>query len=142
MALEALLGTWKLISHKLVTSDGQERMAMFGADPQGYLVITPDERMMTLITAQDRQVAADEAGQAGLYKSLLAYGGKVRVEGGDRLITAVDVSWHPGWMGSEQVRSFSIAGDVLSLMSPEMPHPTYPGQMARGVLKWQRVSRF
>lgn len=142
MALNGLFGTWKLMSHQFVTTDGQDRREMFGPDPEGYLVITPDSRMMTLITAKDRQAALDEAGNAALFKSLLAYCGPIRIEGEDQFIVNVDAAWQPGWVGGQQARTFVLDGDNLSIMTPETLHPMFPGRTARGVLTWQRISRF
>ena len=142
MALEDLFGTWKLISHQFAMTDTDERRDMFGADPRGTLVITSDQRMMALITSNDRQPSDSQVGDAALFKSMLAYSGPVRIEGDDQFITTVEVSWQPGWVGSEQARTFSLNGDILSIMTPEMLHPMFPGWPARGVLKFQRISTF
>jgi len=73
---------------------------------------------------------------------MMAYSGPFRVEGEDQFITDVEVSWHPGWVGTEQARTFSIDGDILSIITAETLHPMFPGQKGRGVLKWKRTSTF
>lgn len=142
MAIEDLFGTWKLLSHQFITIATDERRDMFGADPIGMLMISPDKRMMAIITSKDRQASDSVAGDAALFKSSLAYGGPLRIAGDDQFITSVEVSWHPEWLGTEQTRIFRLNGDTLSIMTPSMLHPMFPGQTARGVLAWHRISRF
>lgn len=142
MAIEDLFGSWNLVSHQFVADGTDERRDNFGARPQGCLVISPDRRMMALITADDRHPADGALGDAALFKSMLAYGGTLRIEGADRFITRVDVSWQPAWVGTEQTRLYALQGDVLTLSTPEMEHPAFPGRKARGVLTWHRMSAF
>jgi Lipocalin-like domain len=73
---------------------------------------------------------------------MMSYCGPFRIEGGDQFITDVEVSWHPGWLGTEQARTFSVADDALSITTAETLHPMFPGRKGRGVLKWQRASAF
>jgi hypothetical protein len=115
---------------------------MYGADPLGYIFITPDKRMITVITSRDRKPSSNDSGDTDLFKSMMAYSGPFRVEGEDQFITDVEVSWHPGWVGTEQARTFSIDGDILSIITAETLHPMFPGQKGRGVLKWKRTSTF
>ena len=142
MTPEDIFGTWMLISHQMVTLGTDERREMFGPDPLGTLVLTPDHRMMAFITAKDRKPAVDDASTAALYKSMLAYSGPFRLEAPDQLVTTVEMAWHPAWVGSEQARTLALEGDILSIMTPVMAHPTISGQTSRGVLKWRRSSRF
>lgn len=142
MGQEELFGVWALISLQFVMSEGGESKDMYGAEPLGYIFITPDKRMITVITSRDRKPSINDSGDADLFKSMMAYSGPFRVEGEDQFITDVEVSWHPGWVGSEQARTFSIDGDILSIITAETLHPMFPGQKGRGVLKWKRTSTF
>lgn len=142
MTPEDLFGTWALISHQFVAIETDERREMFGPEPLGTLVITPDHRMIAFITAKDRKAAEGEAGNAALYKSMLAYSGPFRLEGPDQLITTVELAWYPAWIGGEQLRTIALEGDILTIMTPIATHPMFPGQTACGVLKWRRLSRF
>jgi hypothetical protein len=142
MALGELFGTWRLVSLQFVVTDTGECRDMYGADPLGYLFITPDKRMMTVVTSRDRAPSHTESGDAALFGSKMAYSGPFRTEGDDQFITAVEVSWHPGWVGTEQARTFSIDGDILSITTAEVLHPMFPDRKGRGVLKWQRTSAF
>ncbi len=134
-----MFGVWKLISLQFVATDTGERADMYGADPLGYIILTPDRRMMTVITSRDRAASDTETGDAALFRSMMAYSGPFRIEG-DQFITTVDVAWHPSWLGTEQARTFRIEGDILSITTAEVLHPMFPGREGRGHLKWQRVS--
>jgi hypothetical protein len=142
MRLEDLFGTWKLISLKFVVTDTGECRDMYGADPLGYIFITPDKRMITIVTSKGRLSSDSEASDAALFKSMMAYTGSFRLEGEDQFITEVEVAWHPGWVGTKQARTFSIAGDILSITTAEVLHPMFPGRKGRGVIEWQRISTF
>jgi hypothetical protein len=115
---------------------------MYGADPLGYIFITPDKRMITLVTSSGRVPSDSESGDAALFKSMMAYSGPFQIEGEDTFVTKVEVSWHPSWVGTEQARTFSVVGDILSITTAETLHPMFPGRKGRGVLKWQRTSTF
>ena len=140
MAHEELLGVWKLISLQFVATDTGERRDMYGADPDGYIFITPERRMMTLITSKNRVSADSDTGTAALFNSMMAYSGPFRIEGEDQFVTEVEVSWHPGWVGTEQARTFAVADDVLSITTAETLHPMFPGRKGRGILEWRKVS--
>jgi len=141
MGVKNLFGTWKLLSIQFVITQTGESMQMYGADPLGYIVFTPDERMMTIITSNGRKALDNESGDAALFRSMMAYCGPFRIAG-NQFITKVEVSWHPEWLGTEQARIFSVADDTLSITTVETLHPMFPGRKGRGVLKWQRVSAF
>ena len=142
MGLEDLFGVWKLISLQFVVTDSGECRDMYGADPLGYIFITPDKRMITLVTSSGRVPSDSESGDAALFKSMMAYSGPFRIEGEDTFVTEVEVAWHPSWVGTEQARTFSVVGDILSITTAETLHPMFPGRKGRGVLKWQRTSTF
>jgi len=87
-----------------------------GPEPLGYLSYQPDGRMMALVVSRDRpapmgaKLTNDE--KIGLFDSMLAYCGTYKVEDG-RVIHQVDASWNPLWGLAEQIRPFSISGDML-----------------------------
>jgi hypothetical protein len=142
MGHENLLGVWKLLSLQFAVTDSGECRDMYGADPLGYIFITPDNRMITVITSKGRKSSDNESGDADLFKSMMAYSGRFRIDGTDQFVTEVEVSWHPGWVGTEQARTFSIVDDILSITTAETLHPMFPSQKGRGILKWQRTSAF
>ena len=138
MAQNELIGTWRLLSVQYEFADTGEFVDMYGAKPRGYLMITHDQRMMTIITSDGRATPKDDTDEASLFKSMMAYTGKFRLEG-DKFITKAEVSWHPAWVGTEQARIFAVEGDKLSIVTTQVAHPMFPGRMGRGVVKWHRA---
>jgi len=135
-----LAGSWRLVAYELEIEGREGRRLPFGPNPRGHLVLTPEGRLIGLITAADRTPGRSDAELAALYRTMLAYSGRYRVEG-DRFVTAVDASWNEAWTGGEQVRGFTLAGDLLDIVSPWERHPAKPeAPLARGHLKWVRES--
>jgi hypothetical protein len=133
-----LVGSWRLVAYELEIEGQAERRQPFGPNPRGHLVFTPEGRMIGLIVAADRAPGRSDAEQAALHRSMLAYAGRYRVEG-DRFVTSVDASWNEAWTGGEQVRSFTLEGDRLDVVSPWARHPRKPAApRARGRLRWVR----
>jgi len=132
---DALIGNWKLVSWQVVT-DNQTR-DVFGAHPRGYLILTREGRAVALTTAEDRKGGEGDTERAALHKSMLAYTGRYRLEGGD-FITTVDVSWNESWNGSEQRRHYRVEGDTLFIETAPAPSITSPGQTDFRRIVWQR----
>lgn len=65
----------------------------------------------------------------------MAYWGRYAIAG-DRIIHYVDSSLVPGWAGMEQVRYFSLSGDVLMLRTPPMQ---LAGAVTVSELSWRRA---
>jgi hypothetical protein len=123
----ALLGTWRLVSVHSLFEDTGEQIDIHGPDPRGYAVFGADGRMMTII-----------AGSGGTPdRAVTAYTGRFDATP-DRLVTKVDVAWHPMWEGSEQHRFLSIRGDELVVHTPLQDHPLQPGRMHRTIVTWVR----
>lgn len=73
--------------------------------------------------------------RAAAYSTYLAYWGRYEIAG-DRIIHHVDSSLVPGWAGMEQVRYFSLSGDILVLRTPPMQ---LAGSITVGELTWRRA---
>jgi hypothetical protein len=130
----ALIGTWKLLAVQLVFADGAAPQQLFGPAPRGRLILTDAGDFMTIITSDDRALLRDTA---RLFETMMAYAGKFRLDG-NKITISCDLSWHPDWVGTEQVRFFELRGDKLRLRSAEQTHPRYPGRLAHGVIDWTR----
>ena len=131
-----LVGNWKLVSWQVITEDGTPQ-DLFGASPKGYLVLTPEGRSIVLTTASDRKAGTDDASRAALQRSMLAYSGRYRVEGGD-FITTVEVSWNEEWNGTEQRRHYRIEGDTLFIESAPAASIIAPGKTDFRRIVWVR----
>lgn len=115
-----LVGNWKLVSLQTTVGDGKPQ-AVWGEDPKGYLILTAEGRMMAVMTTNNRKVVPEsDADLAELWKTMNAYTGKYRIEGGD-FVTAVDVAWYPVWTGTEQRRHYKLEGDKLTIVSAPQP---------------------
>jgi hypothetical protein len=118
-----LIGVWRLVSSQAtVTHDGKTDVYNT-KNPKGYLILTPWQRMMTVSIGGDgdrKKVPTSDADLSDLWKSLLAYTGKFRVEG-DYLVTNVDVAWYELWTGTEQRRKFHLDGDILTIVTKPQP---------------------
>ncbi len=134
-----LIGVWKLLSYQTEFQDGSPKRALFGEHPTGYLVFTSEGRMMALIEAEGRKTPSTDADRAALLRSVIAYSGKYRMEG-SRWITSVDTAWNPAWVGTDQVRSYELVGDRLTVTSMWQPQVNISGSpVARGILQFERV---
>lgn len=131
-------GSWRLNSFDIELQDSGGRVQPWGADPNGYLILGSDGRMMTLITARVRDSGNTEEKLAGLIRTMMAYTGRYSIEG-DRLITKIDSSWNEAWSGSEQKRFYKLDADALDIISDWMPNPLDSGKsIGRGILSFRR----
>jgi Lipocalin-like domain len=133
---DSLVGVWKLQSFSL-QARGEEPSEIFGSQPKGYLIFTPEGRMMTVITRADRKPARTVPEQAALLQSMVAYTGRYTVER-NRIITRPDVSWNEIYAGTEQIRYYSVTGDTLTLRTAEQPSGVLPGKWIVATLTYER----
>jgi hypothetical protein len=133
-----LLGSWKLISWVQEFQDGSEPRPEYGKNPIGYIIFTPEGRMMAVLEGEGRKSPKTDEERVKLFRSMIAYSGMYRLEG-DKWITKVDVAWHPDRRGSEQMRFFKLEGDRLYVSTPWMPSPNFGGKVIRSLLVWERA---
>jgi Lipocalin-like domain len=87
-----------------------------------------------LITGDARKPAKTAQERAELFTTLIAYTGTYRVEA-DKWTTKVDVSWIPEWVGTDQVRTLTVDGERLTVMSPWRVNPNWPDKgMTRSIV--------
>jgi hypothetical protein len=134
-----LIGVWKVLSYQNEFQDGSPRRAMYGEHPSGYIIFTSEGRMMAVIEGEGRKAPSTDSDRAALLRTLIAYSGKYRVEG-SKWITTVDAAWNPAWDGTDQVRSFELAGDRLTVTSMWQPAVNFAGSpISRAILVFERV---
>ena len=130
-----LVGNWTLVSFQVIFDNGPPQ-TLFGEHPKGYLILTPEGRMMALGTSDTRRPSASDAERAELWKSMFSYTGKYRIEGND-FVTIVDVSWNEDWNGTEQRRHYKLEGNDLTIETTPQPSPVDKrNQYAK--LVWER----
>lgn len=133
-----LFGSWRLVSSKVrVVGEDAPPQDIFGPQPFGRIILTPEHSMMAYLSRPDRKPPTNEAEAATLMSSMIAYTGKFRVEG-DKFITTVDGAWNEIYKANEQVRYFTLDGDKLSIQTAEMPSRVMPGKRVRNELLWER----
>jgi Lipocalin-like domain len=85
---------------------------------------------MTVGTGGDRKkTPANNADEAQLWETMVAYTGRYHIEGND-FVTMVDVSWDESWVGKEQKRHYKIEGDKLTVVSAPQPVNSGPNPNA------------
>jgi Lipocalin-like domain len=135
-----LLGTWKLKSHVVTTAAG-ERSTPYGEGPMGYLSYSPDCRMQVIGASTGRRVpaaaSASDDERLALYDSMFAYAGTYFVEG-DKVTHHVDISWNEVWTGTDQIRSFEVNGNILTLTT-RIRDPV-SGMEAHYAVVWEKVA--
>ena len=133
-----IIGTWKLVSYVTeVQTDGKKEPAM-GQNPTGYAVFNAEGRVFLLLTGDERKPAKTSQERAELFTTLIAYTGTYRVDG-DKWTTKVEVSWIPEWVGTEQVRSVTVDGERLHVMSSWRVNPNWADKgMTRSIVTFER----
>ena len=133
-----MLGVWRLVSYDLEFQDTGERRPVFGKKPVGYIIFTPEGRMMAYLEAENRKAPQNAEEQAAAYRTLHAYSGKYRLEG-DKWVTKVDAAWNVSWVGTDQERFYKFDGKQLHVISQWLPGgPQFGGRTVRGFLAWER----
>ncbi|OCS49793.1 lipocalin-like domain-containing protein [Ralstonia pickettii] len=133
-----LYGSWRLVAFETELHDTKARTQPWGADPKGSLIFGADGRMVVLLTAKAREPGNTDEKLVALFRTVLAYTGRYRVDG-DRFITKVDASWNEAWNGTEQERFYTLDADTLEVRTAWMPNPLISGHpTGRGVLSFRR----
>jgi hypothetical protein len=134
--LSKLVGTWKLASWQ-VQYVGENAREPFGPNPKGRLIVAPDGYWTVMIVKANRKPALNNADRASLLKSMLAYSGKLTPDG-DKVTTAVDLSWNEINSGKNQTRFVKLDGDKLVISTPEQASVLVPGKRVVATFTWER----
>ena len=115
--MNPLLGSWTLKSY-VVTGASGERSMPYGENPRGYVHYAADGRMQVIGVAGNRLRPAGptppDHERLALYDSSFAYAGTYSI-GAGKVTHHVDVSWNEIWSGTDQVRTFEVQGNHLTL---------------------------
>ncbi|MGO9566602.1 MAG: lipocalin-like domain-containing protein [Desulfomonilaceae bacterium] len=134
-----LVGIWKLLAYEVEVQATGQKGPVMGQNPTGYIIFTPDGRVMSVLTGEGRKAAKTIEDRAELLNTLVSYTGMYRVEG-DKWITKVDVAWNPEWVGTEQTRSFAVEGERLQVVTPWRVMPNWPEKgMQRSLITLERA---
>ena len=135
-----IVGVWKIVSYEREIQATGARLPIMGKNPMGYLVLTPEGRMVQIITAGGRKEPNTDKERAALLDSMVAITGMYRLEG-DKFIIKIDVAWHPARVGDEQARFFRFEGDRLQVITEWTPATIAgkTGSMGRSIITWERA---
>ena len=134
---DKIIGIWKLVSVVYEDVQTKERTPVLGEHPKGCQIATPKGRWLALVTGEGRKVPENDADRSAALRSMIAYTGRYRVEGG-KIITKVEAAWNEAWVGTEQERFYKFEGDRLLIESPPQPHPNLLGKVVRIIVVWER----
>jgi lipocalin-like protein len=127
MAIDALVGSWKLVSCYSENSDG-EVLYPFGEHPVGMLLYGENGTMCTVSMRVGRPKFATGDMGAGTpeeikvaFEGCEAYCGTFTIDESASTVThRVEASRFPNWEGSEQVRYFELLGNKLRIYTPSI----------------------
>jgi hypothetical protein len=134
---QRLTGDWKLVSFFTEDVETKERTNVYGEHPSGCIVISPAGRFFGMITPETQTAPQTTEQQAAAYRAMLAYTGKLRVDG-EKFIVDVDMAWNKDWVGTEQVRFWRLERNRLLITSAPIPNLSIAGSMIVGTLVWER----
>ncbi|HKD28282.1 MAG TPA: lipocalin-like domain-containing protein [Xanthobacteraceae bacterium] len=132
-----IVGSWKLLSYVSEELATGKKTAPFGEHPKGYLIYTPQGRMMGLLVHETRSPPKVDGDRINLHKYMVSYSGHYTVEG-DKVVHHVDVSWNEALTGTDQVRFFKLEGDHLTITAPPAKNIIPGVEASTGVLVWER----
>jgi hypothetical protein len=121
---ERIAGTWSLVS--LEVHQGENRLAVFGTDPRGIQIMTPEGRFAVITTraelplyaSNNRMQGTDEEYRVIGQGANAAYGRYTIDEAAGTITFHVEVSTFPNWEGEAQVRAFTLEGDEWRYLNP------------------------
>jgi hypothetical protein len=129
----ALIGSWRLVSYDRHDADGGVT-AVYGPSPRGRLSYDAAGRMSVhmldprrkLFAAGDSFGGADDEVRAA-FQGYFGYFGTYSVDAKAGVVThRVEGASYPNYVGSEQRRFFTLAGDRLTLRTPPRGAPAAP----------------
>jgi lipocalin-like protein len=141
MSANPLIGTWRLLSWKNRTLDGEVSHPL-GEDASGYLAYTDDGHVLVAIMGAGRRpfVAGDllsgsTAEKAGAAETYVSYCGRYEFHG-ETVLHHVELSLFPNWVGVTQERLVKLSGDRLTLSTRPL---LLQGKQQTAQLLWERV---
>jgi hypothetical protein len=137
-----LIGTWRLTSQSMLTSDTNETSRPYGEHPIGYLQYSPGGHMVVFLAAKNIKQPAgsiySDAERVEIHKAILgAYAGTYRVEG-NTVIHHVLASWWPHLIGTDLIRYFELNGNKLTIKTAPTKSADN-GKEVVGTLSFERV---
>jgi hypothetical protein len=140
----SLVGSYKLVASTRKVLDTGEVSDTFGKQPSGFIIYSPNGRMLVLIVsdkndrlAPESRVAPTDEQAAKLFRTMAAYSGTYEFDG--RTVKHhIDLSWNQTWTGTTQIREVQKDGNKLIYNTHPFPWPA-DGKMSVVTVVWQKV---
>lgn len=140
-----IIGAWKLVTFEFRKTDGSV-MYPYGEKAQGSIIYTESGRYSAQLMRIDRprlqsgdQMKATAGEIEANYKGSISYFGTYEFDAENgTIIHHVEASIFPNMEGTDQKRFFKLKGNRLQLKTPAFK---LDGEMAEGILLWERVGR-
>jgi hypothetical protein len=140
--VDAVVGTWTLVLVDNVSPDGG-RTHLYGPNPQGILTFDGEGRYALQIVRSerpkfasgDKSIGTAEENKAAVLGANAHFGRYAVDEARHTLTFKIDHASFPNWDGTEQTRSFTLKGDLLTYV---VPVPT-SGANVVGEDVWRRL---
>ena len=128
--MNGITGTWQMVHTECIDDDGNLLAAPYGPDGTGLLSLNRNGRLICVLCEGGKEPADGQAREYNSYCGFYQFDGK-------QLITQVDASSNPQWIGSDQIRDVSFEKDVMILRPVKDSGPVSQGQR---VLHWVKLS--
>jgi Lipocalin-like domain len=120
---DQLIGTWTFVSSTTKLPDGSPA---WGSNPKGLVIFTDNGRYSSQIMRSDRPKFASksraqgtpEENKAAVLGAIASFGTYSVNEANKTFTIRFEGSTYPNLEGTEQTRSFTIAGDELQVTNP------------------------
>lgn len=139
----SLIGSWKLLSWEIRSSDGVVSMPV-GENPRGIITYDGTGRMAVQLMRTDRlrSESSDPFGASpdeivAAWMGFISYAGTYENDvARKRVVHHLEISSFPNWVGSRQERFYDFDGDLLVLSTPPI---SLGGESAVSTLFWERL---
>lgn len=137
----SLTGTYELVAVDNITADGSH-IHLYGDSPKGILIFDTMGHYALQIYSEnrlkfasgDKAKGTDDENRVAI-KGCNAHYGTYKVEG-NNIIFNIEHASFPNWEGTQQIRPFTISGDIFKYT---VPMPTTGGAIT-GEVVWKKLS--
>jgi hypothetical protein len=130
-----LIGTWRVLSATVRTEGVEEERVVSSG---GYLVFTPEHRVIALVTKPGRKPATNEAEELELARSMVVYTGIFDLAP-DHYAFYLEFSSTELNSDERQIRYYKIDGDNLTITTPMHASVVDRGSRTATVLRLERT---
>jgi len=140
---ESPLGTWRLVSYHTETPAGIKTFPL-GEDVDGIAMYLPNGRVSIQFMRKNRPLfksgdawRGTPAEESAAFEGFFAYTGRYTIDAASSRVTHhIEICSAPNYVGMDLERTFSIAGNRLTLRTPQRQ---LGGQTSSSTLTWERI---